>query len=356
MEGSSGESMINKVVLKLDKKDKNVIEMMLGETKMEKRLVLAILCIMMVVCTPLFVLADNVSRRSNIQSKGKLDFEEGKVVLDSADLLYLADEIDTLEATYKITTIDALNGIGTYFRGDGTRTDDLVSNEVDTEEEKADLSFGNIKDGILLSQSVESLSSVQAVDKDGNGLFYLNEDASVNGSLLQTTTENTGYPLLYQAITADNLTAGTAAWVNGELIRGNGKDNESNYAQGFIDGQANVTENLDITYTYHYHEGDATNGGGCYGLVTSSKACGNIDLKREYYRGSTCHGGCISYYVEEYGCTTCGAKTGWRCGGGGNSCGNMGGQIGGTHVKTTTSWQPTCGYSQGQILTATIVY
>lgn len=307
-------------------------------------------------CTPLVVFAGNVSRKNNIQSKGKIEYEQGLVVLDSADLRYLADEVDALEVTYKATAIDALNTIGTYFRNDGNLTYDLGGNEVDTEEEKANLSFGSIKNGILLSQSVDSLVSTQALNKEGNGLFYLNEDAFNNKNLLQITTEDTGYPLQYQAVTADNLTAGTAAWVNGNLIRGNGKDNASSYAQGFVDGQANITDNLNITYTYHYHEGDSTNGGGCYELVPSSRVCGSIYLKREYYRGSTCHAMCNSYYVKEFACRGCGAVTGWQCAGGGNSCGNMGGQIGGNHVITTTSWQPTCGYTHGQILTATIVY
>lgn len=300
--------------------------------------------------------ADNASRRNNIKSKGKIDFEEGKMVLDSADLLYLADEIDALETTYKVTIIDALNRIGTYFKNDGNLTNDSNANEADTVEEKTNISFENIRDGVLLSQSVESLSNVQAEDKDGNNLFYLNEEVAANRNLLETTTENTGYPVFYQAVTADNLTAGSAAWVNGRLIKGNGKDRDDAYTQGFIDGQANVTDNLEITYTYHYHEGDAVNGGGCYEKVASSKACGNIVRLQEYYKGGTCGYTCASYYGIDYGCSVCGAVTGWKCGGGGNSCGAANGQLSGTHVVITTSWQPTCGYSQGQILTATIVY
>lgn len=321
-----------------------------------KKIVILIMICLLSVCVPIIALAETSSRRDNIKSKGKIDYDSGTVVLDSADLFYLADAIDDLENTYKITTIDALNGIGTYFQKDGVITNDMGLNEVDTDEEKISLSFGNIKEGILQSQSVASVSQTQAVNKEGNALFYLTEETATNKNLLQTTTENTGYVVYYQPVTAENLTAGSAAWVNGVLIKGNGGDNASSYVQGFVDGQANVTDNLDITYTYHYHEGDAENGGGCYAQVISSKVCGAIGLKREYYRGSSCHALCYSFYVEEYGCNVCGAVTGWRCGGGGNSCGNMGGQIGGNHVITTTSWQPTCGYTQGQILTATIVY
>lgn len=338
-------------------KDKNIDETnrIMKRHKKLQFFILAVVCVL-VVGTPLVVLADNVSRRSKIKSKGKIDFGEGKIVVDSADLIYLADEMDSLETTYKATTVDALNSIGTYFRSDGTITYEAGKNEADTEEEKAALSFANIKNGIVMSQSVASLSGIQAVDKSGNKLFYLNQSSATNKSLLQTTINNTGYPVVYQPITADNLTAGTAAWVNGKLIKGNGKDNESSYVQGFLDGQANAMGNLNISYTYHYHSGDATNGGGCYKQVTSSEVCGNIVWKRNYYKDFTCHYLCVSHYADDYGCDTCGATTGWRCAGGGNSCGNISGQIGGSHIVTKTSWQPACGYSQGQILTATIVY
>lgn len=324
-------------------------------TRNLRKIILGVICVLGV-CTPLLVMADGNIRREHIKSKGKLDFENGSVVIDSADLLYLVDQVDELESTYKITVIDALNEIGTYFKNDGSTSADVTVNEADTEEEKKNLSFGNIKEGILQSQSVSSLLQTQAVDKEGNALFYVNQEAADNQNLLKTTIENTGFPVFYRPITAENLTAGTAAWVNGRLIIGNGGDNASGYAQGFVDGQANAVENLNVTYTYHYHEGDNVNGGGCYAQVTNQTVCGGIYFNREYYRGGTCSKWCSSFYEKEYVCGGCGAVTGTLCGGGGNSCGRTTGQIGGNHMVTTTSWQPACGYTQGQILTATIVY
>lgn len=320
-----------------------------------RKVILGALCVLCI-CTPLMVMADGNARKDNIKSKGKIDFDNGTVVMDSKDLVYLAEQVDELESTYKVAVIDALNGIGTFFRSDGSTVPDVSGNEVDTEEEKRNLSFGNIKEGILQSQSVSSISGNQAVDKDGNALFYVDQEASDNRNLLRNTTENTGLPIYYQPIVAENLTAGTAAWVNGRLIVGNGGDNASKYAQGFVDGQANAIENLNVTYTYHYHEGDEVNGGGCYSQVTNQQVCGTIVFSRGYFRGKTCDKWCASFYADEYACSSCGAVTGWKCGGGGNSCGKVGGQIGGNHMVTTTSWQPVCGYSQGQILTATIVY
>lgn len=327
----------------------------MGKKRSLRKVILGIVCVLGI-SAPLMVMADGNARRDYIKSKGKIDFNNGKVVMDSADLLYLADQVDELESTYKVTVIDALNEIGTYFRNDGSVVADARVNEVDTKEEKENLSLGNIREGILQSQSVTTLSGIQAVNKDGNPLFYVSQEAADNGELLQTTTENTGFPIFYQPIKAENLTAGTAAWVDGKLIMGNGRDNASGYAQGFVDGQANAIDNLNVTYTYHYHEGDNINGGGCYEMVTDQTVCGAVVFNREYYRGHTCSKWCASFYEKEYVCSGCGIVTGTLCGGGGNSCGKISGQIGGNHMVTTTSWQPVCGYSQGQILTATIVY
>lgn len=320
-----------------------------------RKLILGVICAVGV-CAPVMVKADENGRRDYIKSKGKIDFENGGVVVDSADLLYLADQMDELESTYKIMVVDALNSIGTYFKNDGSSVNDMSINEVDTKEEKAKLSFGNIREGILQSQSVLSLKRTQAKDKDGNVLFYRNQEDANNHNLLRITTENTEFPVYYQPVTEENLTAGTTAWVDGRLIKGNGGDNASSYAQGFVDGQANAVENLNVTYTYHFHEGDDINGGGCYEMMTDDTECGAVVFSREYYRGGTCSKWCSSFYEKEYVCSGCGVVIGTLCGGGGNSCGKITGQIGGNHVVTTTSWQPVCGYIQGQILTATIVY
>ena len=320
-----------------------------------RKVIIGILCVLCI-CTPLVVMADGHGRRDYIKSKGKIDFNNGAVVMDSADLLYLADQVDELEHTYKVTVVDALNSIGTYFKNDGSPVNDAGANEADSKEEKESLSFGSIKDGILKSQSVGSLLQTQAVDKMGNELFYVSREDADNHNLLQITTENTEFPVCYQPVTAENLTAGTAAWVDGKLIMGNGGDNASSYAQGFVDGQENAIDNLNVTYTYHYHEGDDVNGGGCYEMATDETECGAVVFNREYYRGGTCSKWCSSFYEKEYVCSGCGVVTGTLCGGGGNSCGKISGQIGGNHMITTNLWQPVCGYSQGQILTATIVY
>ena len=245
-----------------------------------KRVILVGICIVGI-SLPIVAKADTSSRRANIKSTGNIEFKNGEVSIASSDLIYLADEIDSLENTYKQTIVDALNDIGTFFLKDGSSVNDAARNEVDEEEEKAALSFGTIVEGIRKSQSVEGLDQ-------------------------------------HRAAIADNLSAGTAAWVNGELIKGTGRDNEDfynrgfeegnvqgydrgfeegnaqgyeqgynqGYAQGVVDGQQNIMSNLQITYTYHTHTGSA--GNGCYTSPVYHQHTGNANA----------YGGCYTVLVE----------------------------------------------------------
>ena len=233
-----------------------------------KRVILVGICIVGI-SLPVVAKADASSRRANIKSTGNIEFKNGEVSIASSDLIYLADEIDSLENTYKQTIVDALNDIGTFFLKDGSSVNDAARNEVDEEEEKAALSFGTIVEGIRKSQSVEGLDQ-------------------------------------HRAAIADNLSAGTAAWVNGELIKGTGRDNEDfynrgfeegnaqgyeqgykqGYAQGVVDGQQNIMSNLQITYTYHTHTGSA--GNGCYTSPVYHQHTGHANA----------YGGCYTVLVE----------------------------------------------------------
>ncbi|MGN0307246.1 MAG: hypothetical protein ACI4DN_03405 [Lachnospiraceae bacterium] len=185
--------------------------------------------------------ATGTGRRANLKSAGSIDvqIDNQEIYISSSDFRYLADEIDTLENTYKMNIVDALNSIGSYFKADGTVVYEQGLNEVTASEEKTALSFKNLKDAIEASQSVVSLSQTQATDKDGRLLFYKDKVSSDSKNLLNTTTTNTGYPVYYQAVKSENLSAGTAAWVDGELIKGKGSDNVAFYNQGVAAGEAN---------------------------------------------------------------------------------------------------------------------
>lgn len=199
--------------------------------------------------------AQNLKRRNEIVSKGKIQFENGEVCVTASDFIYLADEIDTLESTYKCTLVDALNSIGTYFKNDGTVTYDSSQNEVNSGELKMNLSFGMIQQGILSSQSI---------------------------------------PDFYEAAGADNISAGRAAWVNGILVKGNGEDNkrswQNGYNEGYTQGIADGLSKANIQYTYHVHEGDSSAVGGCYGNCTG-------------YQPVYCS--CWGWVGGSYGCDNC---------------------------------------------------
>lgn len=194
-------------------------------------------------------------RASNIKSKGNFDFENGKVTIYSSDLIYLADEIDLLEDTYKTETVKALNQIGTYYKLDGTTT--FNKNEGTLSPDNANvLPFNAIINGITNSQSVTTATSA---DNILSGM-----QAWVNGAMLTGTMPNNGttgisdlkagdsytIPSGYTTggivktasladqtpatATADNLSAGVTAWVNGVKITGTGADFEKIYEKAEI--------------------------------------------------------------------------------------------------------------------------
>lgn len=170
-------------------------------------------------------------RRSSLASKGAVEYADGTVVIDSSDLTYLADRIDELERTYKAATVDALNQIGTYYASsDGDISHDPDNNHISSDM-AAELSFNDLYQGILKSQSVDHLADVQAQDPDGKPLYYADGSAAESNNLIMTTTEANGLPILIRPASENNLTAGTAAWVNGKLIVGNGADNAAYYSK-----------------------------------------------------------------------------------------------------------------------------
>lgn len=185
------------------------------------------------------VYASAGDRRDGIESRGAINYDRGKVVIDSADFITLADEIDKLELSYKTDITDALAGIGTYIQQDGSAGHDAKAN-IDPQQ----VAFRNLESGILQSQSVDSLSGRQASDT-GGVIYY--KYASRN--ILEVTRSNTGMPVYIVPAQEDNLSAQTAAWVNGHSIVGNGSDNYYFYQKGFIEGYA---ARVGATVEYQY--------------------------------------------------------------------------------------------------------
>ena len=278
--------------------------------------------------------AVGTARRDNIKSKGTIDYANGTVVINASDLTDLADEIDALESAYKKNTLTALNAVGTYFKTDGTYTHNQEEGAI-TSDDAETLSFSNLFEGILQSQSVDHLADAQAQDANGNSLYYADESASESKNLIMTTTVANEFPILIRSAGKNNLTAGTAAWVNGTLIIGNGADNQAYYEQGYRIGYADgyrdhVPSGASIEYIYHYHNGS------CPQIecqvtdtITSSGWAPEMDMM--IYHHTISHSSCDL----------------------------------GTHEEATSIDYPSqnykhtvykCGYENGQIIGATIVW
>lgn len=174
------------------------------------------------------VCAAEVKRRDGIESRGIINYDNGKVVINSADLVTLADEMDKLELSFKGDVADALAKIGTYIQSDGS-----ISHDVKADTDPQQIVFSNLTDAILQSQSVSYLANTQA--SDTNGLIYYK---FAKNNILEVTGESTGMPVFIVPATEDNLTAQTAGWVDGRCLAGNGSDNYYFYQKGFIEGYA----------------------------------------------------------------------------------------------------------------------
>ena len=140
--------------------------------------------------------------------------------------------------------------------------------------------------------------------------------------------------------TADNLSEGMGAWINGEYITGNGNDVNTAYLKGLTEGFNNAVENCSISYVYHTHIGDGS-GGGCYTVPV-------------YHR----HSYDCPHHEEETGeRRPCGCtSTDWTTGDdgyGNHRCGNCGhtphsGSCGHTVNATKTVWD--CGMDDENII------
>lgn len=281
----------------------------------------------------------------NLKSVGKLSLykeNNDNLKIDSSDLLNLEINLINLEETCKDTIVKYINELDK-----NDKITDIVSKD----------SNGNYKDFETIA--TEILNTQQVVDSD------LTVYKTISGAL---TNDSTEIAVTVGAATANNLSVGARAWVNGEYIEGNGHDNDYYYDLGYADGQANLP-NASVEYIYHEHvngKGEVvtttplyttTNPGGCY------KASGHTHNKG----GATCEWGTIKVPNGTCKCTV--GNDDWeyeyQC-----SCGHWhddGEECGATIYKTTEGYKcnnsPTntykltkCGKTTSTIEKAIIVY
>jgi hypothetical protein len=207
-----------------------------------------------------------------LKSTGTIkDGTSGKVLFNSSDITTLAEGVNAADSkitaeegqakSFKDGIISSLGSIGTGSTDNSytySSPKDLTSNS----------KLGDFQNVINGSQAItgyvptgksESLDKTQATDKDGNLLYYTDDTALSTKDLTKTTTDTakvtigTGkklkdYAVTYQPASAANLTAGSAAWVNGQCILGTGSDNTA-YLSIIKVGAIN-SGNIDVSKYY----------------------------------------------------------------------------------------------------------
>ena len=163
----------------------------------------------------------------SIKSIGKIQVKENEtdpdpaIVIDSADLVTLANATNELNNQYTNALADAVNNIGSV-----PKTDRVA----------AGAQFSDLLSAITNSQAIDSSESVYVLP---NGT--VTDDSTAEGVV---ETQITG-------ATEANLSAGTAAWVDGQLIVGTGADNNSYYAKGggkSVSAKYNISESFIVSY------------------------------------------------------------------------------------------------------------
>ena len=150
---------------------------------------------------------------ASFASKGKIQVKENEtdpdpaIVIDSADLVTLAKATNELNTQFTDSLAAAVNNIGSV-----PKTDRVA----------AGAQFSDILSAITKSQAIDSSESVYVLP---NGT--VTDDSTAEGVV---ETQITG-------ATEANLSAGTAAWVDGQYIVGTGSDNNSYYAEGYTEGK-----------------------------------------------------------------------------------------------------------------------
>lgn len=285
-------------------------------------------------------------------SFGKINYSDGNnsVVIDTADIA----AIDDMVGNGKKEIRDAIKSID---------QDDRM--ETSTWSDTFFPSFYELANLTGSSQTVpERQKQEQAVNYKSELIYYRDADAAESGNLGRTTAENSGLIVTCKEAAADNLSAGAVAFVDGSIIIGNGADNAEYYKQGYIDGM-NKDKDYKIIYTYHHHvdgNGNAVNqttssvSGGCFnkGKHKHTSTCQYTLKDTTNHKTYSLHTG----YPCCWSCPTCGKNVY------ANEDGNVYHECTWvSHDKSYTCdnlpcnvWQVSCGKSEGQIESATIIF
>lgn len=207
--------------------------------KIKKKKIISVflmLSMLFSVCMVATAAGTPAATKSRLHSQGAISYRDGteSVVIDSADLYTLADRLDQ----FKVRTVEQLGAIGTYLSSSPEGTP--LTSEAGiyavhqkpashSETDPLTLPFEAILEGIAVSQTIPTDSAAYGLGA-GTTLYK-----GADGKLYSSAQEG-GEEICIQAATAENLSAGTAAWVNGRLILGTGGDNKAYHDLGYQEG------------------------------------------------------------------------------------------------------------------------
>lgn len=235
--------------------------------------VLAVLTMMASASMVTMAAENSPATKTDLQSRGIISYSDGggSVVIDASDFYTLADRLDL----FKVRAVKQLGTMRTYLTRSGggvamSSADGVhVVHHEDQVGEAADplsLSFATILEGIAISQSIPAEPAAYGLP-DGTKLYK-----KANGELSMDDADG-AEPISIQAAAPGNLSAGTAAWVNGELMLGTGADTaqlvdeasgmpevEETATKHSISSGYTLTEAVPVAYAYVVTTGHSSDG------------------------------------------------------------------------------------------------
>ncbi len=244
---------------------------------MKKKIISIVLTLGLMCSTCMVALAEGddlpfLSTASQMKSKGAIVYQNGadSVVIDSNDLYVLADTLDQ----FKYAVYSQMAQMNTYLTTEERGINLTTSNDIyvahlapQDKVDPMDIEFDTLLEGVAATQSIPYAPSEYGYEESTTlyktAAGFLTTDASAGAEMIEI-----------QEATEGGISAGKAAWVNGELILGTGADNQAYYNQGYTDGLNKAMDAAHIDYIYHTHTGDASAGTGCYTKRTYGDSSG----------------------------------------------------------------------------------
>ncbi|MCD7725865.1 MAG: hypothetical protein LUI12_10030 [Clostridiales bacterium] len=284
---------------------------------MKRKFISVMLIALLVIGTYTVAAADEITQeyatRNSLKSYGDIVYTDGEnsVEIYSDDLYLLADQLDL----FKTSMANQLAQMNTYLTsgsdGISTTSDSnikILHTLPDEGETVAPLALGFdvLLEGLAASQSIPT--DVTEYGYPEETMLYITSDgelvAADNGETEEADPSVSGndaddggeagsaeteslQEVTITAATPENLSAGTAAWVNGELLLGTGADNKSWYDRNTVDpesigsivyGGNTVIQNIiDIVYSGNTETVTYSDGSGATGVSSASVDGGSKD-------------------------------------------------------------------------------